>query len=185
MTARNDARSGHLANGWPINDCHLFAARNAMTWYWIIAGIILVVLELFVPGAVLVFLGAAAILVGLLLMAGLITGPIQAFTAWFIVSLVMLFTLRGLVTRFMPGEESWQSTDEDADAYGKIVEVAEAIEKSKEGRIDFRGSTWPATCYEQTLEAGAKARIVTRDNLIWVVEPVDEDAPKSFQERFR
>lgn len=156
-----------------------------MMWYWIIAGIILVVLELVVPGAVLVFLGAAAVIVGLLLMTGLITGLIQAFTAWFIVSLVLLFTLRGLMLRFMPGDESWQSTDEDADAFGMIVDVAETIEKMEQGRIDFRGSTWPATCYEQTLEEGAKARIVTRDNLIWVVEPVDEDAPKSFQERFR
>lgn len=156
-----------------------------MMWYWIGAGIALAVLELVVPGAVLVFLGAAAVIVGLLLMAGLISGIVQAFTAWFIISLVLLFTLRGLVQRFMPGDQSWQSTDEDADAYGLIVDVVETIEKMEQGRINFRDSTWPATCYEQTLEAGAKARIVTRDNLLWVVEPVDEDAPRSFQERLR
>jgi membrane protein implicated in regulation of membrane protease activity len=156
-----------------------------MMWYWIGAGIVLALLELVVPGAVLVFLGLAAVIVGLLLMTGLISGVVQAFTAWFIISLILLFTLRGLAQRFMPGEESWQSTDEDADAYGLIVEVSETIEKMEQGRIRFRDSTWPATCYEQTLETGAKARIVTRDNLVWVVEPVDEDAPKSFQERLQ
>lgn len=39
---------------------------------WIVAGVVLLVLELVVPGAVLVFLGAGALLVALLIWLGLI-----------------------------------------------------------------------------------------------------------------
>lgn len=151
-----------------------------MLIYWLAGGLILIVLEFVIPGGVVVFLGMAALLVALLIWTGLIDGLIPAFTTWFILSLVLIVSLRGLVQRMMPGEEGWQSTDEDADAYGKIVEVAETIDKAAEGRIRFRGSTWPATCYDHTLHKGDRARMVARDNLIWVVEAVDEDAPKEF-----
>ena len=50
-----------------------------------------------------------------------------------------------------------------------------------EGRIHFRGSTWPATSYEHTLNKGDRARMIARDNLIWIVEPVDEDVSLDFE----
>ena len=152
-----------------------------MLIYWLVGGLILIALELVIPGGVVVFLGLAALLVGLLIWVGLLEGLVAAFTAWFVLSLLLIISLRGVVQRLMPGEEQWQSTDEDADAYGKIVEVAETIEKGTEGRIHFRGSTWPATCYDKTIREGERARMVARDNLIWVVEPVDEDAPPEFE----
>ena len=76
--------------------------------------------------------------------------------------------------RLMPGDEEVQSTDEDFDAFGTVVEVAETIAKGEQGRIRYRGTTWVATCYERTLEPGSQARLVTRDGIGWVVEPVEE-----------
>ena len=55
-----------------------------------------------------------------------------------------------------------------------MVEVAETIPKGEQGRIRFRGTTWAATCYQQTLEVGSQARLVTRDGITWVVEPLRE-----------
>ena len=152
-----------------------------MLIYWLAAGVVLIVLEFVIPGGVIVFLGIAALLVCLLIWAGFVDGHMAAFTAWFILSLLLLVSLRGLVQRMMPGDQSWQSTDEDADAYGTIVEVAETIENAAEGRIHFRGSTWPATSYEHTLNKGDRARMIARDNLIWIVEPVDEDVSLDFE----
>jgi membrane protein implicated in regulation of membrane protease activity len=145
-----------------------------MLTYWVVGGIVLLVAEIVVPGMVLGFLGAAALLVALALWLGVIEGLVAALTSWFIGSIVMLVALRGLFQRLMPGDEGIQSTDEELDAFGTVVEVAETIPKGERGRIRYRGTTWAATCYEQTLEAGGRARLVTRDGIAWIVEPVDE-----------
>ena len=125
-----------------------------MLIYWLAAGVVLIVLEFVIPGGVAVFLGIAALLVCLLIWAGFVDGHMAAFTAWFILSLLLLVSLRGLVQRMMPGDQSWQSTDEDADAYGTIVEVAETIENAAEGRIHFRGSTWARDLLRTHAEQG-------------------------------
>ena len=143
-----------------------------MLTLWIVAGIVLIVLELVVPGMVLVFLGAGSLLVALLVWLGLIESWTAAITTWFVSSLVLLVGLRNFFYRLIPGDaEEGASTDEDANAYGEIVEVAEAITPGSPGRIRYRGTTWKAACYDEKLEAGCKARIVYRENLVWVVEP--------------
>ncbi len=140
---------------------------------WIVAGVVLIVLELIVPGMVLVFLGAGALLVALLVWLGLVQTWVASITTWFIASLVLLLVLRGFLQRFISGDAETQSTDEEFDIYGKVVDVVEAIGPDKEGRIRYRGTTWQATCYDNTLEAGTKAQIVCRENLIWIVQPVN------------
>lgn len=140
---------------------------------WIVAGAVLIVLELIVPGMVLVFLGAGALLVALLVWLGLVQTWVASITTWFIASLVLLLVLRGFFQRFISGDAETQSTDEDFDTYGKVVDVVEAIGPDKEGRIRYRGTTWQAACYDNTLEAGTKAKIVCRENLIWIVEPAN------------
>jgi len=143
-----------------------------MLTFWIIAGIILLVLELIVPGMVLVFLGAGALLVALFIWLGVIDSWVAAITTWFISSLVLLGGLRHFFYRLMPGEsETRASTDEDAAAYGAVVEVVETIAPDAAGRIRYRGTTWQAACYDETLEVGSKAKIVYREDLIWIVEP--------------
>ncbi len=145
-----------------------------MIWFWIIFGIILIVLELVLPGAVVVFLGFGALIVALAVYLGLVEGWISAFTLWFISSLLLIIALRSVLQRYMPeGEAERQSTDEDLDAYGAVVEVAEAMSPQQAGRIHFRGTTWPAICYESALRPGQKAKIIHRENLLWVIEPFD------------
>jgi membrane protein implicated in regulation of membrane protease activity len=140
---------------------------------WIIAGAVLIVLELIVPGMVLVFLGAGALLVAFFVWLGLIQTWVMSITAWFISSLVLLLVLRNFFQRFMSGDTEKQPTDEDFAAYGKVVDVVEAIGPDKEGRIHYRGTSWPAACYDHTFEAGTKVQIVCRENLLWIVEPVN------------
>ena len=140
---------------------------------WIVAGIVLAVLELFVPGMVLVFLGSGALLVALLIWLGMVQTWVASLTTWFIASLALLLVLRSFFQKFVTGDEERQSTDEDADAYGQVVDVVEEIRPDSEGRIRYRGTTWQAACYDKTLVAGSKAQIVFRENLIWIVEPVN------------
>jgi len=139
----------------------------------VIAGLAFMLLELVVPGLVLVFLGAGALLVALLIWLGLLTSWVGALTSWFIASLALLLGLRGLVVRLFPGDEETQSTDEELDAFGELVDVVEAVGPEPGGRIRFRDTTWDALCLEHTIPAGSKARIVLRQDLAWVVDPAN------------
>jgi inner membrane protein len=85
---------------------------------------------------------------------------------------------RRLLAALRPRERGYELEDEDVDAYGHIVEVIEPVSPDDhKGRIAFRGSTWTATSATEPIPAGARARVVYRDNITWVVEPYDGPAP--------
>jgi inner membrane protein len=147
-----------------------------MIWAWLIFGAILMLLELFLPGLITIFLGAGAWIVALLLALNLIDSWPIAIILWFIISTALTLGLRGFFTRLLPGEteESFE-TNEDIEAFGKVVEVVQEVRpNSKEGRIRYQGTTWAATCVESPIKVGAKATIVARENLLWVIEEFDE-----------
>ncbi|MEL6190340.1 MAG: NfeD family protein, partial [Myxococcota bacterium] len=58
--------------------------------------------------------------------------------------------------------------------FGQRVLVVEAVSPHHEGRIRFGGTTWVARTVDEELRPGMYARIVTRDNLVWIVERDDE-----------
>jgi membrane protein implicated in regulation of membrane protease activity len=148
---------------------------ETITWLWLIAGILLIATELFLPGLVVCFLGAAAIIVAALRWFGLIPGLLESFTVWFVTSIVLLLGLRHFLLKWIPSESSYDLTDEDVIAVGSIVEVVETVSDSnKQGRIRFAGTTWPAITRGETLLAGQKAKLLYRDNLVWVVESHQE-----------
>lgn len=142
-----------------------------MVWSWLIVGVILMVLEIILPGMVVVFLGLGALFVALLIWMGWISSIAVSIVAWIGSSLVLLIVLRTLVQKLMPGDVETQSTDDDIDAYGTVVEVIETINAEKPGRILFRDTSWSATSSGDIIEAGQKAKIIYRENLEWVVEP--------------
>lgn len=146
---------------------------------WLAVGTVLLLLELAVPGAVLGFLGLSAFVVAGLVYIDALDGVIATLTAWFIVSLACLIGLRGLVLRYLPQQIDRGSTDEDLDAFEKIVEVSETIPAEGEGRIYFRGSSWPARNFHKNrdLAKGTRVKLLIRDNLIWEVEAVDAQTP--------
>lgn len=145
-----------------------------MLKFWLIGGIVMIALEIIIPGGILAPLGLGALLVALLIWLGAVDHWIAALTIWFISSLIFVIVVRFAFQRLMPGDEEWSSPDEDADAFDKEVEISETIEKGKTGRILFRGSSWPATCYDSTLKPGDRAKIFYRDGLTWVVTPISK-----------
>ena len=149
---------------------------------WIVAGALMILLELFLPGMVLGFLGSSALIVAVLIWLGWIDTLISALTTWFILSLLLLLSLRGLCLRLVGGRSERQSTDEDGDAYGTVVDVVERISPDQAGRIHYRDATWQAICYDRPIEAGEKAILAYRENLVWVVEAAGLEGGGPLQE---
>ncbi len=146
---------------------------------WIIAGVIMFLLELFLPGMILGFLGGSSLIVAALIWWGWLDTWVSSLTVWFILSIGLLVTLRSFFQRLIGGDSETQSTDEEAAAYGTIVEVVERITPEKPGRIHYRGAPWEAICYDNTIEAGGKAMLAFRENLLWVVEASSPDEDES------
>ena len=124
--------------------------------FWIILAIIFGVAELVIPGAVLIFLAASGLLVAVCIAIGLVDTWISALTLWFISSLVMLIALRGLVTRFAPGDESFSNPDDILDGVAEVVETIGPGENV--GRVSFRDITWNAVSDGSEIGKGEKDR---------------------------
>lgn len=161
---------------------------DIITLAWLIVGLLLIGGEVFIPGLVAVFLGMGALLVAGLRYIGLIDGMVASLFVWMGASVGFTYTLRNTLRKFLPAETERGQIDEGIAALGEIVEVLTDVnEQDASGRIRYQGTTWPATSTDQVIPKGARARLVARDNLAWIVEPVleieggERDGEKSWE----
>jgi membrane protein implicated in regulation of membrane protease activity len=144
-----------------------------LTWAFLGGGLALMLLETVVPGGIAFFLGVGGLLVGGVRSLGLLLDPVTAVIVWVFASAGLTIALRPFLLRFAEGDISLGVTDEDAEAMGQTVRVVESVGPEDSGRIRFRGASWDARTLEGELPKGADAKILYRDNLTWIVEPVD------------
>ncbi len=146
-----------------------------LTWIFLAGGILLMLIETVLPGGVSFFLGVSGVLVGTLRYFGLLMEPTVATLAWLFTSIGLIVLMRPLMMKYWGGESSFKLADEDFEAIDEIVEVVEPVNSiDNEGRIRYQGISWQARTLEGKLEEGQKARIKFRDNVTWIVEPLDE-----------
>lgn len=151
---------------------------DIITLIWLAAGLLLIGIELFAPGLVLVFLGMGALLTAGLRFIGVIESLPASVGTFLASSVAMVFGLRGVIQKWFPPDDFVEEDDEAMAAYGKIVEVIEDVSEATaakpEGRIRYEGTTWPAATTEGVLNKGARARLVYRKDHVWIVEVAPE-----------
>ncbi|MDZ7690963.1 MAG: NfeD family protein [Balneolaceae bacterium] len=148
---------------------------ETVTWIFFIGGIFLMLLETFIPGGVSFFLGLSGLLVGGLRFLGFLTDPTVAVLTWLFTSIGLILLMRPLIMKYWGGESSFKLADEDFEAIDEVVEVIEPVNSTdNSGRIRYQGISWQARTLEGELKEGQKARIRFRDNVTWIVEPLDE-----------
>ncbi len=125
---------------------------------WFLLGIALALLELSLPGFVVLFFGAGCLATaGALLLWDLsLTHQILSFI---VVSIASLLLLRKSLMQVFRGV-STDKTDVGFDDFphGKHVTVLKTITPKNSGRIQYRGTSWDAVA-EETIEAGATVEI--------------------------
>ena len=142
---------------------------------WLTIGIILILLEIVIPGGIVILIGSACLIVAGALALGLIEGLIQSLTLWFISSMVLMLSFRQFTQRLVGGDSHVDNTDEEIELYNQIATVKETIGPGeKQGRIHFLGSDWPALGDGCEIEVGKQVRIICRDNIAFIVEPLVE-----------
>ena len=128
-------------------------------WAWLIAGIVLMVLELSAIDAAfyLVFLGAAAVLVGVAVLGD---PTLPVWVQWLLYGVLavasMVFFRRKLYDRLRGGAQGF-----DNSTVGEVVEVGEDVPAGGRTRVAMRGSEWTANNVGTVaIDAGTQARIV-------------------------
>lgn len=128
-------------------------------WGWLIVGIGLLGVEMFVIDAqfYLVFLGASAAIVGLLGLGG-VTMP--EWAEWLIfaaLAVVSMLAFRRRVYELVRGKAG--PVQERVTAGDRVV-VPTRLEPGQSCRVDYRGSSWTArNAGGNAIEAGSEARI--------------------------
>ncbi len=128
-------------------------------WIWVLAGLVLMAVEVAIPGGViLLFFGVAALLVGVLVALG-VGGPVwwQAllFSALSVLSLV---TLRGPILRRLKASSDEPDTVDTL--LGQQVVLQDELAPGAEGKAELRGTSWIAcNLSDERLERGRRCVI--------------------------
>lgn len=132
---------------------------------WIIIGVVLILSELLATSIVAVFLGLAAIVVGILLQLGWIEAASTQYSIFGIVSLVLLFTARGRFKRWFVGytADKGEHPSRFTEDIGDMVTVLADFQQGR-GRVVLNGVHWDAQSSDE-LKAGDLARVVANEGI--------------------
>lgn len=142
------------------------------TLIWVIAAILLFVVEIITPGFVLACFGVGALVACLPALVGLnIVWQVIAFAMG---SLLALFLLPPLLQKLSKNKQA-PTTGVEA-LIGKRARVVRPISSSQGGRIAIDGDEWPAKMLTDGVEIpqGDFVQIVGYDSIVLVVEPIEK-----------
>ena len=137
-------------------------------WLWLIGGVVLLIAEVIAPGFFLIFIGAAAIITGVLAMALGLPIPVQlgAFAILAFLS-ARLVGRRFYATRYDYSPDPFLN-NKIGRLLGKVVVVVQAVD-SHGGRVRVGDSEWSARGGPAAV--GERVRIVDLDGNCLKVEP--------------
>lgn len=137
-------------------------------WVWLSIGFILGAVEMIAPGFFLMWLGLAAVLVGVITWALPISLPLQV--ALFAVFSVLTVYAGKKILKDNPIEsDDPKLNDRGARLTGEIVTVVEAIADGR-GRVKIGDSEWNVRGADAA--SGTRVRVTGADGAVLLVEPV-------------
>lgn len=137
---------------------------------WLIMGLVFILLELVIPGLIIVFFGAGALITCITTWAGLTQSLTAQVIIFAVSSTLFVGVVRWLILKYkkMNTEETTNFNIE----IGRIVDVIEMIEPGQTGgKVRYQGADWNARCQTKILP-GDSVRITGCDNLTLIVEPL-------------
>ncbi|MBZ9939078.1 NfeD family protein [Mesorhizobium sp. BR1-1-16] len=134
-----------------------FAALG--TWNWVIVGLVLLALELFAPGAFLMWFGLAAIAVGLLSLAIMIPWQLAA-VIFVVLAVIFVLIARRMALRRADAEDDLRLNDRASRLIGRTFVLNEAIREGQ-GRIRVDDSSWGVEGPD--LPVGTLVRVIGHD----------------------
>lgn len=122
-------------------------------WGWLVLGVLLLSAEMFLIDAqfYLVFMGAAAIVVGLLAWLGM---PLPQAGEWVLFAVLSLLAMLTFRRRLYEKLRKPQDTVPEALTVGDRVVLPESLMPGQTCRVEYRGSSWTARNIDQVALSG-------------------------------
>jgi len=135
-----------------------FLTQYITWWYWVVLGILLIILEMGTGTFITLGFGIAAVLVGLIDLAFSLNFVIQ-ITLWLLLSVAIIV----LLFKYFKAQPTVSSTGQSDHGLDTLGTVTKAIEKHGRGKVKFDtpvlGNTlWHATSKEH-LDVGQRVSI--------------------------
>jgi len=143
----------------------LFTELNS--WHWVIIAVILVILEIFAPGAFMIWLGAAAAVVGLLMFIFPAMSWELQFVLFAILSVASIFGWRIYVRKHPPTTDQPNLNQRGTQYVDRIFTLDEPVVNGQ-GKIKVDDSIWKIE--GQDCESGTKVRVTGVDGVVLKVE---------------
>jgi hypothetical protein len=126
-------------------------------WIWILAGLVLLGVEMVTPGFFVFFFGIAALVTGAMVAFG-VGGP--EWAQWLLfsaLSLVSLLVFRGRLVAWMRSQEPVSPVDT---LQGEVAIPLEDLSPGAVGKAELRGSAWTVQNGDtRTLTKGQRCRV--------------------------
>ena len=146
-------------------------------WAWLIGGVLLVVVEVLVPGAFFLWLGVSAGIVGIVAWIFQDLGWQYQFMLFALLSVASIAISRMYLRRHPIETDEPLLNRRSAQYVGRRFTLSEPIVNGR-GRIVVDDSSWKVEGPD--LPAGATIEVVSADGVVLAVEPADgEGAPES------
>jgi membrane protein implicated in regulation of membrane protease activity len=135
---------------------------------WFLIGLGLLLLELVLPGLVIIFFGAGAWITALACVLHDFTLNWQILI-FLVASLLGLVLLRKYLKRKFFGKRSGEVDDQLEEFIGRKAQALEDFSEGM-GKVEFKGTHWTARC-EDPVAKGQWVTIVSKESLILKVKP--------------
>jgi membrane protein implicated in regulation of membrane protease activity len=136
-------------------------------WHWFIVGVVLIVLEVFAPGAFFLWLGVSAGIVGLILVVFPDMGWESQFLIFAVISIVSIAAWRIRLQKHPTQSEDDSLNSRTKEYIGRTFSLSEAIENGY-GKIHVDDSFWQVSGSDCTVDK--KVKVVSVDGMVLNVE---------------
>ncbi len=142
---------------------------NLQYWHWWILGIIFIVIEIFAPGAIFIWFGVSAAVLGILLLVlPDLSWQIQ-ITLFSVLSLLSILAWRQYRKK-VPEKNAYPTLNKRGEELvGRVFTLNEAIVNNY-GKIHVDDTMWKINGPDT--EAGQKIKVVSLDGTVLKVEPI-------------
>ena len=139
--------------------------------FWLSLGLILAISEFAVPGFVIIFFGAGALVTGVvkLIFPGLPDSFALLLFALSSLGSLLAFRKTWVGGKVLRDGNTKDGDDVDETCVGRKVTVVEPIAPGKAGKVELNGANWTAES-DDALEAGTTAMVTDRHGLTLVVK---------------
>ncbi|MFA6401269.1 MAG: NfeD family protein [Salinivirgaceae bacterium] len=137
---------------------------------WFLIGLFFALVELFVPGLILIFFGLGAWITALLCFL-IPMGTGLQIMIFIVTSVVILVLLRKWFKNRLFQENGKDSASLDDEITGKTAVAETDILPHVPGKILFNGTLWKAES-DETITAGERVEIIAKKSITLIVKPI-------------